>query len=170
MGLRIEAYTGLVPKESLSDEELKQTPDECFLTIQNDPGYTDRMAPLTDGEYVFTRFVRHEDIGSYTFYAGWRDWLSRSFVGVPASEIDARAHRGLPFYLLIDFSDSSGALGPEAVETLSRNFDGWEHELEQHLGTLDTLDRQLSYEQTYRQFQRCLLDLREHETGVLKFG
>lgn len=173
MGLRIYGYTGVVPRETLSEEELKDTPEECFLELRNPPRYTSRLEPLPEGVYVYTRLACEEHIGSYRLYADWRDWLSRSFIGVPAAEIDADEHRGQPFYELIDFSDSSGFLGPDAVETLSRNFDGWEHELEGHLEKLETDGLYLAYEEIYRQFQRCLLQLREHPgpgSSVLDFS
>lgn len=172
MGLRIIAYTGVVPRESLSPEDLEQTPEECFLELSNPRGYESRLAPFQPGLYVYRRHAMHEDIGGYGYYSGWRDWMSRSFVGVPAAEVDGR-HAGMPFYELVDFTDSSGFLGPDAVEELSWNFDGWEHELDQHLAKVESPDFRASYEETYRQFQRCLLHLREYPgpgSSVLQFG
>jgi len=128
MGLRISAYTGVVPEESLSEEERKETPEECFLEIRNPERYAARLQPLRDGVYVYGRLAQRENIGSYGYYSEWRDWLSRSYVGVPAADIDPRKHQGQPFFELIDFPDSSSFLGPEVAEKLSWNFDGWEHD------------------------------------------
>lgn len=63
--------------------------------------------------------------GSYSGYNAWRSALARAAWGVEpqAAWADPDAYRDRPFYLLINFADNEGCIGPQACAVLAEQFD-----------------------------------------------
>ena len=98
-----------------------------------------------EGHYQVSEddFLRHQDLregacyattpttevvafrtGSYSGYSWFRNALAHFAHGVPAMTIweQPEKYQGLPFYELIDFSDSDGTFGPAVCAKLAKDF------------------------------------------------
>jgi hypothetical protein len=110
----------MVPVEELTPEDLEVLEEEDFLWVENKPRYARHQAPLAKGRYMPVDACQ-EHIGSYVYYATWRDWLARAFFNAPWSELGPdHPDAGGAFWDLLTFSDCQGFLGSAAVRTRHR--------------------------------------------------
>ena len=155
MGLAVIAYCDVTPWDELSESARDgRSPEEDGIRFQNDPAFADRLAPLEEGYYQATESHR-EYIGSYHYYGEWRTWLSRTF---PSA-----------FQELVDFSDSYGSLGPNAICSLRVDFEDWEERVRDMAETPSPDGDDInSYFETFQQFRRCFEAA--GSDGVVKFS
>jgi hypothetical protein len=142
MGLDITAYSQITLVEIVQDEEAWQQtygaayedddaegPPLVFLSA--DFPFPDRLKPLAVPPTGIAVYQATGDTfafrgGPYSYYNRWRQQLSLLVTGLPPHQLwnarDLAETRRLPFYLLIDFSDCEGAIGPWAAQVLARQF------------------------------------------------
>lgn len=149
MGLDIFAYSCVSFVEVLPDDEAweaKYADDVAPIGLKTDfvtatQDHPERLAPLfapqegvavykIDGEELSFR------VGRYSFYNWWREQLSMMANGIMPEVLwrnrDRAEVRKLPFYLLIDFSDCSGAIGATAARILAQEFAQFHPQADQH--------------------------------------
>jgi hypothetical protein len=144
MGLDITAYSQITLLEILPDEEAWQEKygdadededapdsDPPLVFLSADLPFLDRLAPLVVPPTGIAVYQATGDAfafraGPYSYYNHWRKQLSFLVTGLPPEQLwNTRGHaetRQLPFYLLIDFSDCDGAIGPQAARVLAQQF------------------------------------------------
>jgi hypothetical protein len=144
MGLDITAYSQITLLEILPDDEAWQEkygdadedddapdPDRPLVFLSADLPFPDRLAPLAVPRSGIAVYQGTGDAfafraGPYSYYNHWRKQLSLLVTGLPPEQLwksrDLAETRRLPFYLLIDFSDCEGAIGPQAAQVLAHEF------------------------------------------------
>lgn len=129
MGLDVTAYRRL---ERVADWPADAESIDDFAEYESGRGYVWNGRSVTDVHPVYVQrdFPEHHSLtpgiyayaesndwgaGSYSGYNQWRDWLSRSALGVSAEEVwrnfDRWRDRGVAW--LINFSDCEGIIGAE---------------------------------------------------------
>jgi hypothetical protein len=144
MGLDITAYSQITLLEILPNEQAWQQkygdadedddapdPDPPLLFLSADLPFPERLTPLVVPPSGIAVYQGTGDAfafraGPYSYYNHWREQLSLLVTGLPPERLwktrDRAETRRLPFYLLIDFSDCDGAIGPQAAQTLAQQF------------------------------------------------
>jgi hypothetical protein len=134
MGLDIRAYSQveLIETTDLDTWEEKCYPAESgpygretiYIYGPNDAGFEEHLSGIqVYGVYGYADEFEFR-AGSYGGYNEWRDWLSRSFLGVPARAVweNREKYRGEPFFYLINFSDCEGIIAGVAAKKLAKDF------------------------------------------------
>jgi len=120
MGVYVFAYEHIKP----IPEHLNRTDCSDHL-IQYAGDFPQSVRGLEDGRcYDVFGWVVTFRAGSYGTYAWWRDELARRALGVPAETIEdvLRLDPSMPFYELLFFSNTEGAIGPDAAADLAEDF------------------------------------------------
>lgn len=134
MGLDVTAvsraeYIETIDIEAWEDKywQYENEPDGVKIEIANHwiEVYADRARPIVqNGVYRITGDEYSPWGAPYSAYGRWRNWLSETMLGVPASIVwqnEAR-YTGEPFYELINFSDCQGIIGTEVAAKLAADF------------------------------------------------
>jgi hypothetical protein len=134
MGLDVTAYSKVEFLEAMDAEAWeekywmneKDMPFRTAIAHHWESCYADRAAPIIEGG-VYRINGDEVDVhgGSYTGYNEWRDWLSRTMLGVPARAVweNEEIYKGRPFYELINFSDCEGIIGSVVAAKLAADFE-----------------------------------------------
>lgn len=134
MGLDITAYSNVEFLEVMDTEAWEEKyytheedmPFRTTIAHHWESCYAERAEPVVEnGVYRINGKELGVHAGSYSGYNQWRDWLSRTMLGVPARAVweNEKIYKGRPFYELIDFSDCEGIIGPVVAAKLAADFE-----------------------------------------------
>lgn len=143
MGLDIIAYSKLEYIETMDIEawETKyyfaesETPFKTVMAYHWEPYYADRAAPIIEnGVYKINGEEFDFRAGSYTGYNIWREQLSFMATGLNPRTIwnNPARYAGVPFFELINFSDSEGIIGSVVAAKLAVDFAAHQDKADRH--------------------------------------
>lgn len=143
MGLDISAYSNLEYIETIDIEEWEDRywmrqddmPFETVMAYHWIDEYADRATPIVEnGVYKINGETHAFRAGSYIGYNIWREQLSFMATGLNPRTIwdNEDRYRGVPFFELINFSDSEGIIGPTVAAKLAVDFAAYQEKADRH--------------------------------------
>lgn len=134
MGLFITGYAQAVrindPDFEITDEDERENGEACDVHVVR--GFEARLRDLPPGHYRVAGRKRFCNMGPYSAYSSWREYLAQVIHDEPIAEVWARAsaleasaregHDMPAFYELIHFPDNTGCIGPSVCKKLHADF------------------------------------------------
>lgn len=134
MGLDVIAF---------SNAKLVEEEGAAICSVYNANGF-DRIDGKPEGRYSGDNEFRFR-AGSYGGYNDFREWLSKTFIGVESKMVwkESDKYSDKPFFELVNFGDNDGAFGPVTSAKLALDFVA-------HTPPIS----EIYYSQTYDQFRK----------------
>lgn len=137
MGLDIRAYERAELASDPHTDEEREVLVRAFVY----EGFEPSLDGLEAGRWYRVGGKEQDfSAGSYSGYGEWRAALCRAAIRVSPEVVWASPdeYRDRPFFLLINFADNEGIIGPKAAERLAREFEEHAGTVRQALGAHDT--------------------------------
>lgn len=149
MGLDVTAYSKIQKVDAVFDgdgepiDPQTREPLDDVVRLQVNYDFPARAADIEDGGIYSFAAVAHVAAGAYSYYNRWREELAK-LAGWPlgsyeqygkrwpshaASAWDAQSG---PFWELILFSDSEGAMGPAVCAKMAKDFADYQAKADAH--------------------------------------